>query len=135
MKFALRYRDQFVGAFVLTGIVLLLGAILYVGAHKRWFRHDLEYRSLFESAEGLSPGLPLELRGFAIGRVERVTLTGSNLVEVTLSVYREYAGRERFRDGRYAQAERFFRKAPALDGRLGRRERVEEVQSAHDDRP
>jgi phospholipid/cholesterol/gamma-HCH transport system substrate-binding protein len=92
MKFALRHRDELVGVFVLAGILFLVGAMLFFGLNKRWFQRDPEFRSLFNTAEGLSAGLALELQGFAIGRVRQVRLTEDHLVEVRFSVHREHAG-------------------------------------------
>jgi phospholipid/cholesterol/gamma-HCH transport system substrate-binding protein len=71
--------------------VFLLVALAFVGANRRWFQRDPEFRSEFLSAEGLRSGLELELRGFAIGRVKSLRLTDDLRVEVVLSVYREYA--------------------------------------------
>ena len=93
MNIMLRYRDQVVGTFVLTGIVLLVGALLFVGINKRWFKRDPQYASRFLTAEGLSPGLALELRGFAIGHVKQLRLGDDDVVEVTLSIHEEYADR------------------------------------------
>jgi phospholipid/cholesterol/gamma-HCH transport system substrate-binding protein len=93
MNIMLRYRDQVVGAFVLAGIVLLVGALLFVGANKRWFKRDPLYNTRFLTAEGLSPGLALQLRGFAIGHVKQLRLGDDDQVEVTLSIHEEYADR------------------------------------------
>ncbi len=89
----LRHSDKVVGVFVLAGTLLLLAALIFVGVNKRWFQSDLAYRSHFNTAEGLSPGLALELRGFAIGRVRNLTLNDENQVEVNFSIYNEYADR------------------------------------------
>ena len=97
VKFTLRHSDKFVGLFILAGTLALVAALAYVGVNKRWFKRDLEFRSYFATAEGLSPGLDLELRGFAIGRVESVTLLDnpreSNQVELTLTIFAEHAER------------------------------------------
>jgi len=90
-KFTLRHSDKFVGLFVLAGTLALVLSLAYVGINKRWFQRDLEYRSYFTTAEGLNPGLDLELRGFAIGRVKSMTLGKDNQVELVLTVFDEYA--------------------------------------------
>lgn len=92
-KFTLRHSDKFVGLFILVGTFALVAAMGYVGINKRWFQRDLEYRSYFATAEGLSPGLDLQLRGFAIGRVKSVTLQADDQVEIILTVYNEFAER------------------------------------------
>lgn len=93
MNIVLRYRDQVVGVFVLAGILLLVTALLFVGLNRRWFKHDPEYRSRFSTAEGLSPGLAVELRGFTIGHIKGLHLRQDDQVEVVLSVHEEYADR------------------------------------------
>lgn len=93
MRFTLRHSDKLVGIFVLVGILFLVGSLAFVGINKRWFKSDPEYLSHFHTAEGLNPGLALELRGFAIGRVKSLTLKSDNQVEVVFSVYNEHADR------------------------------------------
>ena len=97
VKFQIRHADKFVGLFILAGTLALVTSLAYVGTNKRFFKHDLEYRSYFATAEGLSPGLDLQLRGFAIGRVKSVTLLDSpreeNQVELTLTIFAEHAHR------------------------------------------
>lgn len=93
MNIMVRYRDQVVGAFVLAGIVLLAVALMFVGIDKRWFQRDPQFSSRFLTAEGLSPGLAVELRGFAIGHVQRLRLDAGDEVEVTLAIHQEYADR------------------------------------------
>ncbi len=93
MKFMLRHSDKVVGVFVLAGTLLLVAALIFVGINRRLFQHDLAYISHFNTAEGLSPGLALELRGFPIGRIKSLSLNENNLVEVNFSIRNEYAGR------------------------------------------
>lgn len=97
MTIMLRYRDQVVGVFVLAGIVLLISALLFVGVNKRWFKRDPVYRTTFLTAEGLKPGMGLQLRGFTIGHVKNLSLERDDhegdRVAVTLSVHQEYADR------------------------------------------
>jgi phospholipid/cholesterol/gamma-HCH transport system substrate-binding protein len=91
MKFMLRHSDKMVGVFGLAGILFLAGALGFVGVNKRWFQSGLEYRSIFVTAEGLSPGLDLKLQGFAIGRVKSVALGDDNQVEVVFNIFHDYA--------------------------------------------
>lgn len=95
MKFTVRRRDELVGAFLLAGILFLVGALLFIGLNKRWFQRDPEFHSHFVTAEGLSTGLAIELQGFAIGRVKRVRLAEGHLAEAVFSIHREHAHRIR----------------------------------------
>jgi phospholipid/cholesterol/gamma-HCH transport system substrate-binding protein len=93
MKYMLRHSDKVVGVFVVAGSLFLVIALLFVGINKRWFKSDLSYISHFHTAEGLSPGLALELRGFAIGSIKSLALNEANQVEVNFSIFNEYADR------------------------------------------
>lgn len=93
MRFMLRHSDKMVGVFVLTGTLFLVGALGFVGINKRWFQSGLEYKSVFCTAEGLSPGLDMKLQGFAIGRVKSLSLDEENRVEVVFTIFHEYADR------------------------------------------
>ncbi len=93
MRFMLRHSDKMVGMFALTGILFLAGALGFVGINKHWFQSNLEYESTFNTAEGLSPGLNLELHGFAIGRVKSLDLSEDNRVKVVFSIFPEFADR------------------------------------------
>lgn len=93
MKLMIRHSDKLVGAFVLVGTLFLVGALVFVGVNRRWFRSDLEYYSYFDTAKGLSAGLALEYRGFAIGRVKSIELGNGDQVRAVFSVHNEYADR------------------------------------------
>ncbi len=93
MKLLIRHSDKVVGVFFLVGTLFLLGALTFVGVNKRWFQRDLEYLSYFNTANGLSTGLALEYRGFAIGRVKSLDLGDGDQVQVVFSVFHEYADR------------------------------------------
>ncbi len=93
MKFMLRHSDKMVGVFVLAGTLFLVGALGFVGINKRWFQSDLEYKSVFCTAEGLNAGLDLKLHGFAIGRVKSLSLEEDNKVAVIFSIYHEFSDR------------------------------------------
>nr|MEE4267938.1 MlaD family protein [Candidatus Krumholzibacteria bacterium] len=93
MKLLIRHSDKVVGVFFLVGTLFLVGALTFVGVNKRWFQRDLEYLSYFDTANGLSTGLALEYRGFAIGRVKSLHLGDGDQVQVVFSVFHEYADR------------------------------------------
>ncbi|MFH1843242.1 MAG: MlaD family protein [bacterium] len=93
MTFSLRHSDKMVGLFVLVGLLFLLGTLVFVGLNHRWLRQDPEFLSRFDTAEGLSTGLELQFRGFAIGRVKSLALSEGDQVEVVFSVFSEYADR------------------------------------------
>ena len=87
MKFGFRHADKFVGLFVLIAILFITASIVVTGVNKRWFARDYEYFTRFSSAEALSVGMAVKLRGFEIGKVERITLNDSNQVDITFVIY------------------------------------------------
>lgn len=93
MKLLIRHSDKLVGTFMLVGTLFLVGALVFVGVNRRWFRSDLEYYSYFDTAKGLSAGLALEYRGFAIGRIKSIELGDGDQVRAVISVHHEHADR------------------------------------------
>lgn len=87
MKFGFRHADKFVGLFVLIAIVFITASLVVTGVNKRWFARDYEYFTRFRTAEGLSVGMAIKLRGFQIGKVERITLNDKNQVDITFVIY------------------------------------------------
>ena len=90
MKFRFRHADKFVGLFSLVALAMLLVLILFTGINRKWFSRQYVYYSRFSSAEGLTVGMSLKLRGFEIGRIKTIDLNESNLVDVSIAVYEDY---------------------------------------------
>jgi len=67
-------RQATIGAFVLGGIILSLGAIIFFG-NFRLFQPIATAAVVFEgSISGLSVGAPVTFRGVRVGAVERITI-------------------------------------------------------------
>ena len=90
MKFRIRFAHQIVGAFILLGILAIAAILILMGVNQRWFAKNYYYWSTFTSAEGLSVGMPIKLKGFEIGKVDTITLTRTNSVDVEFYVYDTY---------------------------------------------
>ena len=90
MKFGFRHADKFVGLFVLVAILFITASVVVTGVNKRWFAREYEYFTRFRSAEGLSVGMEIKLRGFGIGKVRRLTLNDKNQVDITFTIYDSY---------------------------------------------
>jgi phospholipid/cholesterol/gamma-HCH transport system substrate-binding protein len=97
MKFKIRYADQIVGILTIVAILALVAVIFMLGSKQRWFARDTEYLATYESATGINVGLPLQYKGFVIGKVTSVELNEEDRVDVRFTVYEEY--RERVRTG------------------------------------
>ncbi len=87
MKFRIRFAQQIVGLFIILAVIFLLGALSFMGINQRLFSRNYVYRSEFRSAEGLSVGMSIRLRGFEIGKVSEIKLNDKNRVDVFLSIY------------------------------------------------
>lgn len=87
MKFRIRFVDQVVGIFVLIALAALVAILVLMGMNQRWFAKNYYYSSRFESAGGLSIGMPITLKGFEIGRIDEISLNEDNKVDVIFYIY------------------------------------------------
>ena len=87
MKFRIRFVDQVVGIFVLIALAALVVILVLMGMNQRWFAKNYYYSSRFESASGLSIGMPITLKGFEIGKIDEITLNEENNVDVVFYIY------------------------------------------------
>ena len=90
MKFRIRFAEQVVGAFILLAILGVGAALVLLGLNQRWFARNYSFWSRFSSAEGLSAGMPLKLKGFETGKVDRIRLGSDNLVDMEFHVFDTY---------------------------------------------
>ena len=93
MKFRIRYADQLVGLFLLLAVLAIAVILVFVGINQRWFAKNYQFRSRFDSAGGLSVGMPIMLKGFEIGKIDRIELNEDNQVDVLFSVQDTYYNR------------------------------------------
>lgn len=90
MKFKIRFADQIVGVFVFLAILALAAILILMGFNQRWFAKDYYFTSRFQSAEGLKPGMAIDLKGFQIGAVDNILLNDDNTVEIEFHIYDTY---------------------------------------------
>lgn len=95
MKFKIRYADQIVGLLAITAIVALVLIIFMLGSRQRWFARDYQYTTTFDSASGLSAGMPVLYKGFTIGKIERISLNDTDMVAVSFVIQDTYNNRVR----------------------------------------
>lgn len=93
MKFRIRFAQQIVGIFVLIAAVSLVLVVVSMGANQRWFARNYEFYSVFPTAEGLSVGMPIQFKGFEIGRITEITLADRDEVRVDFYVKDTYYDR------------------------------------------
>ena len=90
MRFRIRFARQVVGVFVLIAILGMAGILILLGANQRWFAKNYYFHSRFNSASGLSVGMPIQLKGFEIGKIDRISLSKTNQVEIDFYIYDNY---------------------------------------------
>lgn len=93
MKFRIRFAEQIVGLFVLIAIFSLSLLLVMMGINQRWFAKEYHFISRFDSANGLSAGMPVRFKGFKIGAVDSVSLTDENSVELRFHIFDTYYNR------------------------------------------
>ena len=93
MKFRIRFADQVVGFFIIFAILAIVVVIFLLGSKQRWFAKDYIYKTYFDSATGLSHNMPVQYKGFTIGKVISSNLTKDDRVEVLFSIYDTYDDR------------------------------------------
>ncbi len=95
MKFKIRYADQIVGILAILAILALAVTIFMLGSRQRWFARNYTFQTVFESASGLSVGMPLQYKGFTVGKIKDITLNESDEVDVSLYIFDTYYNRVR----------------------------------------
>lgn len=95
MKFKIRYADQIVGFLTIIAILALVLTIIMLGSRQRWFARDYQFVSSFNSASGLSIGMPVMYKGFTVGKIKRITLAEDDSVDVDFFIFDTYYDRVR----------------------------------------
>jgi len=94
MKFSIRFADQIVGALIILAMVILVFVIFMLGSNQRWFSRDYNFKTYFPTASGLSKNMPVQYKGFTIGRVKTFELV-EDQVEVRFTIFDTYIDRVR----------------------------------------
>ncbi|MDR0455449.1 MAG: MlaD family protein [Treponema sp.] len=92
MKLSIRFADQIVGGFIILAMVVLVFVIFMLGSNQRWFSRDYHFRTYFPTAAGLNKNMPIQYKGFTIGRVKSFDLVGDQ-VEVRFTIFDTYIDR------------------------------------------
>ena len=64
-----------VGAFVVAGVALLIVFIFTIGDFSTYFQPGYQLRVVFESANGLTEGSPVQYAGVEVGKVQTIRFT------------------------------------------------------------
>jgi phospholipid/cholesterol/gamma-HCH transport system substrate-binding protein len=79
-------RNIKLGAFVVGGIVIFLGSVIYLGREGNMFNRTFTVSAVFKNVEGLKEGDNVWLSGVKIGMVKRVQIVAEGKVVVNLSL-------------------------------------------------
>jgi phospholipid/cholesterol/gamma-HCH transport system substrate-binding protein len=79
-------RTVYVGLFIFTGMIFLLGGILMVGNLHETFKKKMELVSVFDEVNGLQTGANVWFSGVKIGKVKDIMLNKNRNVLVTLAI-------------------------------------------------
>jgi phospholipid/cholesterol/gamma-HCH transport system substrate-binding protein len=93
VKFKIRFADQIVGVFIIFALLALVFVIFMLGSRQRWFVKDYEYKTIFDTATGITENMAVQYKGFSIGNVKTIKLNDADEVEVIFSIHKEYGNR------------------------------------------
>jgi paraquat-inducible protein B len=87
-----RANPSAIGAFVIGGLALAIGAIMVLGGG-RFFRDSSTYVMYFDgSVSGLRIGAPVEFRGVKVGEVRDIIGTVNEELEIQIPVFVQFGG-------------------------------------------
>lgn len=95
MKFKIKFADQVVGLFIIVALAFFVVIIVLVGANQRWFAKNYRFVTSFASATGVAPGTSILMKGFTIGKIDKLTLNADNSVNAAFHIYDSYYDKAR----------------------------------------
>ncbi len=95
MKFRVRHAERIVGLFVLVAALALCAGVVLIGANQRWFSRSHRFATRFPSASGVAPGTALLMKGFEVGKIQRISLNADNEVDAAFVIYDDYYSKAR----------------------------------------
>lgn len=90
MKFKIKYADQIVGALSIFSIAALIFFVFLIGSKQKWFVPKHPYYTYISSGSGVSENMPIQYKGFPIGKVTKITLDEKDRVVVKFYISDEY---------------------------------------------
>ncbi len=82
-------RPIILGAFVITGLVILALAIFTLGSQQKLFSQTFTIRAVFDDVGGLQQGNNVWFSGVKIGTVKKISFYKETQVEIILNIGRE----------------------------------------------
>jgi len=67
--------------------------VFMLGVNQRWFQRAYTYKSHFLTANNLTVGTAISMKGFEVGRIAKVVLNDQSTVDVDIQIYEAYQNR------------------------------------------
>lgn len=93
MKFKIKFADQIVGALSIFAIAALIFITFFIASTQKWFVKKHNFFTTISSANSVNEGMALQYKGFAIGKVKKISLSDDDNVTVHFYVLDEYIDR------------------------------------------
>lgn len=90
MKFKIKFADQVVGLFIIVALAFFVAIVVMIGANQRWFAKDYHFITSFKSAAGVAPGTNIVMKGFTVGKIDKLTLNADNEVDAAFHIFDSY---------------------------------------------
>jgi len=74
------------GAFVLSGLILMILAFFIIGKNKNLFGNDFQLKAKFTNLNGLTTGNNVLFSGFQAGTVKDIALLNDSTIEITMQI-------------------------------------------------
>jgi phospholipid/cholesterol/gamma-HCH transport system substrate-binding protein len=81
-----RLESVKLGLFVLSGLLVLIITLYFIGNNQGLFSDSFELKTRFKAVNGLLPGNNVRYSGIDVGTVESVVLLNDTVIEVTMNV-------------------------------------------------
>ena len=94
MKFKIKFADQIVGALSIIAIAALVFFTFFIASTQKWFVKKHYFFTKISSANSVNEGMALQYKGFAIGKVKKISLGDDDNVIVHFYVLDEYIDRD-----------------------------------------
>ncbi len=95
MRIKFNKFERVAGLFVMTAFGGVLVSGVFVAFQKGWFERKVEFKTSFETANGLNPGSQVQMSGLRVGAVESVDLVSEKEVKVVFQVSMRHASKIR----------------------------------------
>ena len=79
-------RKLIVAVFILTGVLLFMVAIFFIGSKENMFTSTMNIQSGFETVSGLLEGSNVRFNGISVGTVDRIDIIAGDKVRVQMTI-------------------------------------------------